>query len=195
MKNFTLVLNYGGGYESNVFFRCKEDIVSDEFLKRMELAAKDLAKSPNIVEWIARKKDHAVRYGTLFSGNQSDYELQYREILKKYGIVKRPSYDNGKCEYVDVAANYVLISAEDVQLEHAAVRVKHISYSEYDIYVPKVLNKEEQMEYIQNAVNKMCQADVYVSGSLKNGVSETTSMIDSVSYDTDKGQDIEEHEI
>lgn len=194
MKNFALVLNYGGGYESNVLFQCKDDITSDEFLKRMELAAKDLAKSPNIVEWIARKRNHAVRYGTLFSGNQSDYELQYRELLKKYGIVKRPSYDNGKCEYVDVAANHVLISAEDVQLKHASVKVKHISYSEYDIYVPKVLNMEEQLGYIQNAVNKMCQDEVYVAGSLKRGLSETTSMIDSVSYDTDKELDVEEYE-
>lgn len=195
MKNFTLVLNYGGGYESNVFFQCKDNISSDEFLQRMTLAAKDLAKSPSIVEWIARKRNHVVRYGFLFSGNQTEYELQYREILKKYGIVKKPSYDNGKCEYIDVDANHVLISAEDVQLEHVAVRVKHISYSEYDVYVPKVLNTEEQLEYIQNAVNKMCQEEVYVAGSLKRGLSETTSMIDSVSYDSDKELDVEEHEV
>lgn len=197
MKNFTIVLDHGSGYSSFCFLKCYENISSNELLERINDAAKEYSTFPHTIEWIAQKPSHSLSYGSLLNGyyqnaNRADIAPDFLKLLEERSIYKRiENDDKDRITYVDVRASDILISAEDLELTPVRVTMKHVAYSEHEIYVPQTLNESERQKFIQRSMDNVIKKNGYDYLKMKDAV----STVEAVDYYKDRDDLSEEPEL
>lgn len=195
MKDFTIILDHGAGYSSFCFLKCYENISSNELLEKINDAAKEYSTFPNAIEWIAQKPSHSLSYGSLLNGyyqnaNRADIAPDFLKLLEKRGVYKRDeSDDKDRITYVDVRASDVLISAEDLELTPIKVTMKHVAYSEHEIYVPQTLSESERQQFIQRSMDKIIKKNEYLQ------IKDAFSTVESVDYSKERDDLSEEPEL